>query len=82
MTCQTINFKIFQEIVFIQVDHIKYLNIMENPLSQIAVNIFASVPLNNIITKDFHVCCIAPSQVTCQAFPPWHTSFTCFLTMP
>ena len=35
---------------------------------------FSGVPVNVMITDDFHICCISPKYTECSKMPPWYSS--------
>ena len=60
--------------IFYQIGLIYKLKISSNPLTDLKINGFHDIPVANLITEDFHICCIVSANTVCTASPPWYTS--------
>ena len=47
-----------------------------NIFTDINPNAFQNIKVEFIDTTDYHICCIAPPNAKCNAFPKWHISCT------
>ena len=59
---------------FYNVANIDTLKLQNNVFTNINLHMFSSVPVNVMITNDFHICCISPKDTKCTKIPPWYTS--------
>ena len=50
------------------------LDLVNNPLVFLSPKIFYLARTEIIVTNDYHVCCIAPSVISCNTFRPWYIS--------
>ena len=54
--------------------NLKIVSIINITFREIDPDPFGSSKINFIITKDYHICCTAPSGTICTAFQPWFIS--------
>ena len=51
-----------------------FLHMVNTHPQNIDIMTFANVKIKSIITKDHHVCCLAPKHTLCPAHRPWYVS--------
>ena len=54
--------------------NINILDIYQNPLLSLKSFPFYNTNIKKILTDNYHVCCIMPSTVDCNAHKPWYVS--------
>ena len=54
--------------------HTLLLDLVNNPLLLLNARTFHLSKVQIILTNDYHVCCIAPSVIKCNALKPWYIS--------
>ena len=59
---------------FYNIAKIYTLKLQNNLFNDINFDMFSSVPVNVIVTNDFHICCISPKDTECTEIPPWYMS--------
>ena len=50
------------------------LHMIQTQLQVIDVKVFNNIYINVILTKNYHICCIAPRHAICLAKKPWYIS--------
>lgn len=53
---------------------IKVLNLNHNPMQKIHQNLLQGLEVQEVISDDFHVCCVVSPEVTCSGIKLWYTS--------
>ena len=59
---------------FLNITLIHILNLVNNSLVNIQFNMFNRVPIEAILTEDYHICCIVSVNTECSASKPWYAS--------
>ena len=59
---------------FLNITLIHILNLVNNSLLSIQVNMLSRVPIEAILTEDYHICCIVSVNTECSASKPWYAS--------
>ena len=72
--------RIFYNFLFKNINNFKVLNILNLCLKSLDNTIFDDVSMKIIVTKDYHICCIAPEKIFCSAPKSWYKS--CFDILP
>ena len=55
-------------------ENIIILDIRDNPLLLLKKNSFQHTSVKQILTDNYHICCLTPPSVSCNAFKPWYES--------
>ncbi len=64
--------------IFNELHNLKVLNVIQNYEITFSIDVFRYLQLDILLTKDFHICCIAQyseEQTTCSSYVQW--PFTC-----
>ena len=64
---------------FYNIVNIYTLKLQNNLFTDINFDMFSNVPVDVIITNDFHICCISLKDTECTETPPWYSSCSSLL---